>query len=302
MLHVDDDTILPKHFVLDEAKFANPRVSAVSFGIEMAHSNAVQSAVDFELKLFSTFRQLQAHWSTVWFCHGIVGLWRRERLAALLAVHPFLPFGEDGWLGMLNLLNNHQMEMDLRSAVRSFAPGTLLPAMHDRLQGYGASSIWKQRALRWFVNAPRRMGWRVLLMAMYDCGDLGRNVAFRLFSLHHIVRILVVLLVLPMEFVLSLGTQSVSVLLLWLGVVYASVVLEGAMVNCIVWRGRPSMQVTLRTLLLQPLYYQFLILCSVVGHWRCILYYIPFVPMNCRIKAAPCELASQMRHASMDLI
>ncbi len=76
------------------------------------HRSAVQAAVDFEFKLFSTTRALADHWSTIWFCHGIVGLWRRERFERAMADHPFLPFGEDNWLGMLNLLHNCRMGME----------------------------------------------------------------------------------------------------------------------------------------------------------------------------------------------
>ena len=85
------------------------QVSAVSFGIEMFHANACEAAVDFEFKKLSLKWALMSHWATVWFCFGIVGLWRRDRLEAAVAHHPFLPFGEDAWLGMLNLLQGHAM-------------------------------------------------------------------------------------------------------------------------------------------------------------------------------------------------
>ena len=39
VLHLDDDTMLPEHFVLDEGKFTDDAVSAISYGIEMVHEN-----------------------------------------------------------------------------------------------------------------------------------------------------------------------------------------------------------------------------------------------------------------------
>ena len=39
VLHLDDDTMLPEHFVLDEGKFTDNAVSAISYGIEMVHEN-----------------------------------------------------------------------------------------------------------------------------------------------------------------------------------------------------------------------------------------------------------------------
>ena len=37
--YLDDDTMLPEHFVLDEGKFTDNAVSAISYGIEMVHEN-----------------------------------------------------------------------------------------------------------------------------------------------------------------------------------------------------------------------------------------------------------------------
>jgi len=52
------------------------------------------------------------------------------------------------------------------------------------------------------------------------------------------------------------------------------------LVNYVLWRRRPELQVSLRTIFLMPFYYTFLAAAMVVGHWRCVLYYIPFVPMR----------------------
>jgi hypothetical protein len=52
------------------------------------------------------------------------------------------------------------------------------------------------------------------------------------------------------------------------------------LVNYVLWRRRPELQVSLRTIFLMPFYQVFLAAAMVVGHWRCVLYYIPFVPMR----------------------
>jgi len=169
----------------------------------------------------------------------------------------------------------------MRSAVRSFAPPTLLPAPHKRLQGYGASNIWKQRALRWFVNAPRRLVWRFLLLVYYDCDEPGRNGAFMIFSLLHIARIWI-LFQLPLELYFMYVNAAVGWLGFWFVTVHVLVTLECSVINWVVWRGRPSMQVSWQTVALQSFYFQFLTVCMFVGHWRSLLYYIPVVPMNYR--------------------
>ena len=177
------------------------------------------------------------------------------------------------------------MEMDMRSAVRSFAPPTLLPAPHKRLQGYGASNIWKQRALRWFVNAPRRLVWRLLLLVYYDCDEPSRNAGFIVFSLVHIVRIWIILFQLPLELYFMYAHAAAGWFGFWFVTVHVLVTTECLIINWVVWRGRPSMQVSWQTVALQSFYYQFLTVCMFVGHWRSLLYYIPVVPMNYRAAA-----------------
>ena len=135
-MHIDDDTVLPADMVWDEAHFADERTSAVSYGIQMGRTGDVESLVDFEFALWSHWRLFRARFSTAWFCHGIIGLWRRERFEQALEQHPFLPFGEDGWLGMVTLGQGYRIAQELRSAVLTGAPPQLLPGWCCRLPGW----------------------------------------------------------------------------------------------------------------------------------------------------------------------
>merc|ERR1711998_820430 len=108
ILHLDDDTVLPKGMVFDESHFADDnRVSAVGYGISMFRAGDCEKCVDFEFLLWSHWRQFRSIYSVDWFLHGIVGLWRRERFHEAMRQHPYLPFGEDGWLGIINLCRGH---------------------------------------------------------------------------------------------------------------------------------------------------------------------------------------------------
>uniref|UniRef100_A0A7S0DH55 Glycosyltransferase 2-like domain-containing protein n=1 Tax=Amorphochlora amoebiformis TaxID=1561963 RepID=A0A7S0DH55_9EUKA len=190
IIHIDDDTILPEDMVFDPKHFDDDRVSGVSYGISMMGTNLIQRLVDFEFLLFSQWRYFRSLTGTAWFCHGIIGLWRRDRLQAILWEHPFLPFGEDGWIGSMNLLRNHKIKQDLRSYVSTFAPSNATPFSTmcggGREQGYGASNLWKQRAERWYVNAPRRLVIRLYLFLVYDAGSFVGNVVFRCESVRHV--------------------------------------------------------------------------------------------------------------------
>lgn len=54
--------------------------------------------------------------------------------------------------------------------------------MASRAQGYGASSLWKQRAHRWTVSALRITGKSLYSFFTYDTrGGVMSNIAFRLY-------------------------------------------------------------------------------------------------------------------------
>jgi len=279
VMHIDDDTECPQNMVFDQHVWDNPNTDAVSYGICIYQTGLVEKFVDFEFKQISQLRLFQSRYSSVWFQHGIIGIWRREAFTEVLKEHPFLPFGEDNWSGTINLVKNRQMRQELRSCVSSYAPATLLPYTGDRQQGYGAANIWKQRAERWFVNAPRRFFIRLYLLFCYRHDTCVGNIVFRCLTLWHLLEIYVHL-TLP----LSLIAYFMSSLRSWVFIGTAPLVQLGmhwfqiCIQNYVFWRHRPDIQIDFKICLLVPFYHWFLQVCYWYGHWRCLLYYIPFVP------------------------
>ena len=53
-----------------------------------------------------------------------------------------------------------------------------------------------------------------------------------------------------------------------------------ALINWGVWRHRPDVAATAKTVALYPFYRMFLRCAYVVGHWRCVTLYAPGVPMR----------------------
>ncbi|KAJ8605565.1 hypothetical protein CTAYLR_000144 [Chrysophaeum taylorii] len=284
--HLDDDTIIPgADMVYDASRFDDPRVSAVSYGIEIERTGPVQNLVDFEFRLWSHWRYYRARTSTAWYCHGIIGIWRRDRFERAMAQHPFMPFGEDGWLGAIVLCDDQRIEQEMRCAVTTFAPDRLVPAIHyqKRLQGYGASTIFHQRSKRWFVNAPRRLVIRALLWLTYDAGTVAQQLLFRVELLRHVAVTLIALLY-PLFVIRVLYDESWTEFLLLKAVIVLTDYLMYATINYAIWDQ--CNRVALDTVLLYPFYRLFLRLCIVLGHWRCVLWYMPFVEMRtCRYHA-----------------
>mmetsp|Transcript_1666 Transcript_1666/g.3161 ORF Transcript_1666/g.3161 Transcript_1666/m.3161 type:complete len:614 (-) Transcript_1666:665-2506(-) len=283
IIHIDDDTILDENMVFDESHFDDDTVSGVSYGISMMGPTMIQRLVDFEFLLFSQWRYFRALTGTAWFCHGIIGLWRRDRFTSILWEHPFLPFGEDGWIGAMNLLRNHKIKQELRSYVKTFAPsnatGFSTMCGGGREQGYGASNLWKQRAERWYVNAPRRLVIRLYLFLVYDAGSFMGNIVFRCESVRHVTAIFLHFL---FPFIL-LKTMYDGAWVFFLNMrlgFYILEVIQAAVINYGLWAHRPDIQQRFLTVALYPVYSDYLRLCRVWGGFKCIFYYIPWVAMR----------------------
>ncbi|CAE7729725.1 icaA, partial [Symbiodinium pilosum] len=134
IMHIDDDTELPENCIFDESVWNDPRVHGVSYGIRVRPLGIVQSLVDWEFRRISQCRLFESTYSTVWFQHGIIGIWRRKAFKETLQDHPFLPFGEDNWNGTINLLKQRTMAQELRSCVKTYAPGAFFPGRYSRDQ------------------------------------------------------------------------------------------------------------------------------------------------------------------------
>jgi len=281
VVHIDDDTIIPHILASTYELFKNPETVGVSLGITAFPGNTLQRVVDFEFKIISAWRYYRSIYSTVWFTHGIIGIWRREHIKELFEEHPFLPFGEDGWNGCMTLFKGKQIRQDIRSNIQTFAPPVLtkLCSSFTREQGYGACTIWKQRADRWFVNAPRRVLWRILLLLTYDCGSITSNILFRAESIKHLAQIAFNLLF-PIFFMRVLYDGTFVEFLLCHTIYYVLDLLLYGVVNGAFWRHRPDIQVGPLIVLFFPAYRYFLHWCGIYGHYKCIFYYIPFEKFN----------------------
>lgn len=288
VLHLDDDTLLSESMVFDKAHFDDPKVSGVTFGIRMAGTSLTSRCVDWEFILFSVRRTFRAMLATAFFCHGIVGLWRRDRWTRLLETHAAMPYGEDAWIGCDALSSNLRIAGELRCWVSTYAPSRLTPfdcRSKQRQQGYGASSIWKQRALRWYTNAPRRLLIRFAQFLHYDAGAISKNFFFRVFLLLHIHRVafyLVTPLVVAYALLVKSPTAVAKTFLFWTTAITLHRVKRNVFIACFIFRkDKNLLSPGLFTIIFAyPIYALFLDACFVYGHWRSLLYYIPFFPLQ----------------------
>lgn len=70
---------------------------------------------------------------------------------------------------------------DSLNVVSTFCPRRIFPSLfhqgHEK--GFGASSLWKQRTLRWNLSWPCRLPSEIALALFYDAGSWVGNVLYR---------------------------------------------------------------------------------------------------------------------------
>jgi uncharacterized membrane protein YqaE (UPF0057 family) len=248
VIHLDDDTHFDEdHMVFDEKHFDEKHVIAIAFLRSSYPTNRVTEFTDFWYKITDHFHATQAKICTRCFVPGPAGLWKREKFMEIFGQHPTLPFGEDIFGGFTTLNNGYAIRSETRCMVTTFAPDILLPWSvygQGRVQGYGASSLWKQRAHRWTVSALRITGKSLYSFFTYD-SRLGfwSNVAFRLYRFREYKLIVMQLLYLPFcAVIVARGFYIEFILTKFL--LFALPFVRNVYINYICWRNQPELQVS----------------------------------------------------------
>merc|ERR550514_506179 len=88
--------------------------------------------------------------------------------------HPCTPYGEDYFAGSIGLWKGYRLGFDLRSCANTFSPPVLtgLCSSYDREQGYGAATLFKQRALRWSCTSTRNVPIILRNLMNYQAGSI----------------------------------------------------------------------------------------------------------------------------------
>ena len=102
-----------------------------------------------------------------------------------------LPFGEDGYAGLLYRKAGYKLLQDNANVVWTYCPKRFFPPTtmfcsagrqgQGRIQGYGASSLWKQRGMRWFLSWPRQLSTEFWLFCTYSAGTWYGNIQYRIY-------------------------------------------------------------------------------------------------------------------------
>tara|TARA_Y100000389_G_scaffold204918_1_gene260785 strand:+ start:3938 stop:5380 length:1443 start_codon:yes stop_codon:yes gene_type:complete len=293
---IDDDTVLPDDFAINKNHFIDPYVAGVTFGIQVIQRNTlVEACGDWDYKTWCWRNYWRSKWTTLKFAVGIFVVWRKECFYKIYTKAPTrqpggLPFGEDGHAGRIARMFGWKLRQDLNYTVSTYAPPILWPPCFkhgpERTTGYGAVSMWKQRAYRWYRNYPRRIIYEFYIFFTYNCKPnpnakyyylklIFKNIVYRIDYLYG-------------WFLIFSAVNLVTTLYVYVSdrnyflwfyvhlVFYFSGVLSNYFLNYIVLRNRPDLKVKPLILCIFPLFSTWMALARAFGFIGGILYYIPF--------------------------
>jgi hypothetical protein len=183
---VDDDTILMPGFSVRADMFAaDNRLAGYCphIGINKKEEYDMwEDVIDCEYKSISWRNIVKGYYHTLRFLHGVCAVYRTDRMISIFENNPCLPgglpFGEDAFAGVTARMKGWKLGQDETNIVYTFCPTNAF--IGDRSQGFGASSLYRQRALRWYLGWPRRHMEETGLTFFYDAGSFFGNVLYRI--------------------------------------------------------------------------------------------------------------------------
>jgi len=185
---LDDDTVLPSNFKVRTDLFMTNKVAGYSCAIGVLKNNSFnlwQHLIDFEYRSISWRNEIKSQHSTISFLHGIICIYRTDAFLEIYRFNPclppgHLPFGEDSYAGLIARTHGWLLKQDNTQCVLTYCPSTLFAWNKTSYeQGYGASSLFKQRALRWYLSWPRRFMNELGLLFFYDTYSWIGNLSYR---------------------------------------------------------------------------------------------------------------------------
>lgn len=293
LIALDDDTLMPVNYYLSEDDFKeDEQLGGIGFGITIKNKcNIVTELVDYEYKIWcynSYIRNLSSSKMII----GIAGIWRASLFKRILEVNPAgktLPFGEDGWNGVIARLNSYKLKQDFQNMVETFSPESLfydikdLSCRGEQMCGYGASNIWKQRALRWYRSGNLRIIPEIYTILFFDASNsknnlfirLLQNIHYRVFQIWSLLLMYWALMI-PFTGYIYRNNYGCWVIIYIKITTYISSVLAHLYLNYFVFRNRSDIKVPLKVIMIYPLFTYYIAIMRCIGFFGTIFYYFPF--------------------------
>lgn len=279
VLLVDDDTQLPEDMVFDEGYFKDDKVAGIGYSRNVIQHNLLTRVCNFQLKHNAGQMRggvMYALAGTNYLLVGTTALYRRDYWLHIMEDHPCTPYGEDLFAGSLALQKGYRLAFDLRSCTNTFSPPVLSNAFSSfsREQGYGAASLWKQRAMRWNCTGTRNMPFYFKNIWSHSANGLAQNIWYRYFQFRPIYEKFLAVLQ-PILMLVGVYFGGWQMLMYYLCIVFVQVVqncAHNAGINYIMWAGEPQHQASFFTICVASVVDIFLHITLVVGGYKCLTF------------------------------
>ena len=284
---LDDDTILCDNFYIREDLLNQPAVAGycccIGINKDKEKFNIFEHWVDFEYRTLS-FRNRAKNIFTQRFLNGIVCVYKIDALLDIFkwnyCLPGGLPFGEDAYAGLQGRMIGYKFKQDNLNYVLSYCPRKLFNFSVQRSQGYGASSLFKQRAMRWYLSWSRRMFNEVGLFLSYDTGSWVGNILYRVDSIWYVYLLLVSIHWLNIVFRTFYMKNTIDLFLILHGLLIVITVSLGYTRNYVIMNKIESKDVKWFVPLTYPIFLIITLYLYCIGFIISIFYFIPFYRIN----------------------
>lgn len=273
---LDDDTLLPETpFEIDSELFRDSTVG-VSYLLRVRDCGSLLSEIiQYEFLQLSWRNYFKSRWSTMKFLPGIIAVWKRKEFFEIYRENPcryssdgkYLPFGEDGWAGYIARKKGYTLKIDLRYAVYTRVPEKIC-CCGVWGQGYGSSTVWKQRGYRWYRNYLRRLPKETWLLFTYLPKGANRWRKKAVYTVDWVYGLFLVLssLSIPIVFMqVILAKLPLWVYVAIHGGMYGTGLVNGLWVRWFTLRNRPDLKPSYTALVVYPIFYRVDRLCEAMG-------------------------------------
>eukprot|EP01028_Stygiella_incarcerata_P002337 TRINITY_DN143_c0_g1_i1.p1 TRINITY_DN143_c0_g1~~TRINITY_DN143_c0_g1_i1.p1 ORF type:complete len:851 (+),score=191.95 TRINITY_DN143_c0_g1_i1:116-2668(+) len=243
-LLIDDDVPLPSDLHVPLAMLKqNPHVQGVSYAISGATESGVfNRLVDLqgaEYKIMGLMKQLQSKLGSALYCHGAIGLWRREILSKrVLWDHDTVFDGEDLYMGLMlhKMHKNYSIVVQKGTVVPTYAPEDMLTLLRQRTRSWDLCS--QRKFFTYFLELFNWGGHRVLVL--------------KPFLLYELLTIIMDWM--RPYLIFGLAHQNPGGLILLFLIFYIILWLEIVAYNFVILRKREDLRLSFKTAFLFPFY------------------------------------------------
>ena len=282
---LDDDTNLPSSFFLRNDIFEDPTIAGYCCNIEINKSptfNFWENWIDFEYKTIS-FRNHSRNFHTLRFLHGIISVYRLDAAIEIFRWNPCnkygLPFGEDAFAGIQARTIGYKLAQDSLNTVSTYCPKQLFNFNSATRSGYNATSLFKQRALRWYLSWTRRIFHEFALCLFYDVGTWYGNIIHRLDFVYYMF--LLIVSVGWIYYLLYLLVFHQTLLpFLFLHLAFFGMTIGLGYFRCFFMDEKEKSKLEHVTIITFPVFLLTLLYLYAVSFLISIFYYIPFVRID----------------------